>query len=87
MSYLKAMEMRHKTVANLILVMNHVMIYFGPKECLSKQKLYILYNMGTPQKLTTKQYVGLVRELNSRIAHMTPLFNNNQQLDESEIGD
>ena len=31
MSYLKAMEMRHKTVANLILVMNHVMIYFGPK--------------------------------------------------------
>ena len=28
---LKVMELRHKTVANLILVMDHVVTYFGPK--------------------------------------------------------
>ena len=35
---LKLTELRHKTVANLILVTDHVVTYFGPKECLSKQK-------------------------------------------------
>ena len=35
---LKLTELRHKTVANLIVVMNHIVTYFGPKECLSKQK-------------------------------------------------
>ena len=39
------------------------------------------------QNLTTIQYVGLVRNLNSRMAQMPPLFNNNQQLDESELVD
>ena len=39
------------------------------------------------RKLTTRQYVGLVHDLNSRMAQMPPLFNNNQQLDESEIVD
>ena len=43
--------------------------------------------MEKPQNLTTRQYVGLVRDINSRMAHMTPLFNDNQQLDESEIVD
>ena len=38
---LKLTELRHKTVTNLILVMDHVVTYFGPKECLSKQKRYI----------------------------------------------
>ena len=28
---LKSTELRHKTVANLILVMDHVITYFGPK--------------------------------------------------------
>ena len=36
----KSTELRHETVANLNLVMNHVVAYFGPKECLSKQKFY-----------------------------------------------
>ena len=35
---LKSNELRHETVANLIMVMNHVFAYFGSKECLSKQK-------------------------------------------------
>ena len=35
---LKSTELRHETAANLILVMNHVVTYFGPKDCLSKQK-------------------------------------------------
>ena len=43
--------------------------------------------MDKPQKLTTQKYVGLVRDLNSIMAQMPPLFNNNQQLDESEIVD
>ena len=38
---LKSTELRHETVANLNLVMNHVVAYFGPKECLSKQKRYL----------------------------------------------
>ena len=29
--YLKSTELRHETVANLTLVMNHVFAYFGPK--------------------------------------------------------
>ena len=67
-------ELCHKTVANLILVMSHVVIYFGPKECLSKQKYYILYKMEKPRKITTRQYVGLVSDLNSRMEQMPPLF-------------
>ena len=35
---LKSTELRHETVANLIIVKNHDVIYFGPKECLSKHK-------------------------------------------------
>ena len=29
--HLKLTELRHETVSNLILVMNHVVTYFGPK--------------------------------------------------------
>ena len=43
--------------------------------------------MEKPQNLASRQYVGLVRGLNSRIAHMPPLFNENQQLEKSEIVD
>ena len=42
---LKLTELRHETVANLNLVMNHVVAYFGPKECLSKQKRCFRYKM------------------------------------------
>ena len=54
------------TVPNLKIVMNHVVTYFGPKECLSKQKRYLRYKMTKPCKLTTRKYVGLVRDLTSR---------------------
>ena len=67
--------------------MNHVVAYFGPKECLSKQKRYLRYNMEKPHKLTTRQYVGLVHDLKSRMAQMPPLFQESQQLDESELVD
>ena len=82
---LKATELVQETVANLKLVMNHVVTYFGPKECLSKQKLYLRYKMIKPRKLTTRQYVGLVRDLNSRMAQLPPLFEDSQMLDESEL--
>ena len=84
---LKLTELSHKTVANLILVMDHVVTYFGPKERLSKQKRYIHYKKDTHHKLTTRQYEGLVRGLNSRMAHIPSLFDKNQQLDESELVD
>ena len=67
--------------------MNHVVAYFGSKECLSKHKCYIRYKMEKPCKLTTKKYVGLVRDIYSRMAQMPPLFDENQQLDESELVD
>ena len=43
--------------------------------------------MDKPQKLTTRQYVGMVRDLNLIMAQMPNLFNYNQQLYESEIVD
>ena len=46
-----------------------------------------VYKMEKPRKLTTRQYVGLVCDLNSRMAQMPPLFDKNQQLDESELVD
>ena len=61
--------------------MVHVVIYFGPNEYLYKQKRWIRYKTEKPQKLTIRQYVGLVYYLDSRMAHMSSLFNNNQQLD------
>ena len=67
--------------------MNHVVTYFGPKECLSKQKRYLRYKMSKPCRLTTRQYVGLVRDLNSRMAQLPPLFEGSQMLDESELVD
>ena len=67
--------------------MNHVVTYFGPKECLSKQKHYLRYKMIKPHRLTTRQYVGLVRDLNSRMAQLPPLFEDSQMLDESELVD
>ena len=65
---LKATELRHETVANLVLVMDHVVTYFGPTEFLSKQNFYIRYKMYKPLNITTRQYVGLVRDLNYRMA-------------------
>ena len=67
--------------------MNHVVTYCGPKECLSKQKRYLRYKMTKPRKLTTRQYVGLVRDLNSRMAQIPPLFEDSKMLDESELVD
>ena len=43
--------------------------------------------MEKPRKLTTRQYVVFVRDLNSSMAQMPPLFDKNQQLDESELVD
>ena len=43
--------------------------------------------MEKPRNLTTRKYVGLVRDLNSRMAQMPPLFDENQQLDESGLVD
>ena len=74
-------------VANLKIVMKHVVTYFGPKECLSKQKRYLRYKMIKPHKLNTRQYVGLVRDLNSRMAQLPPLFEDSQVLEESELVD
>ena len=67
--------------------MNHVVSYFGPNECLSKQKRYLRYKMTKPRKLTTRQYVGLVRDLNSRMAQLPPFFEDSQVLEESELVD
>ena len=67
--------------------MDHVVTYFGPKECLSKQKRYIRYKMEKPCKITTSKYVGLFYNLNLKMAQMPPLFDENQQLDESELVD
>ena len=38
-------------------------------------------------KLTTRQYVGLVHNLNSRMAQLPPLFEDSQMLDKSELVD
>ena len=84
---LKLTELRHETVSNLIFVMDHSVTYFIPKEYLSKQKHYIRYKMEKPRKLAIRQCVVLVRGLNSRMAQMPHLFNDNQQLDESELVD
>ena len=54
--------------------MNHVVAYFDPIECLYKQKHYLRYNIEKPHKLNTRQYVGLGRDLNSRMSQMPPLF-------------
>ena len=43
--------------------------------------------MTKPRKLTTRKYVGLVRNLNSRMAHFPPLFDESQVLEESELVD
>ena len=40
-----------------------------------------------PRRLTTRQYVGLVRDLNSRMAQLPPLFEDSQMLDESKLVD
>ena len=40
-----------------------------------------------PRKLTTRQYVGLVRDLNSRMAQLPPLFGDSPVLDENELVD
>ena len=84
---LKATELGQETAANLKTVLNHVVSYFGPNECLSKQKRYLRYKMTKPRKLTTRQYVGLVRDLNSRMAHLPPFFNESQVLKDSELVD
>ena len=76
-----------ETAANLKIVLNHVVSYFGPNDCLSKQKRYLRYKMTKPRKLNTRQYVGLVRDLNSRMAQLPPLSENSQVLEESELVD
>ena len=41
--------------------------------------------MEKPRKLTTRQYLGLVCDLNSRMAQLPPLFQQSQKIDESEL--
>ena len=84
---MKSTELRQETIPNLKIVINHIVTYFGPNECLSKQKRYMRYKMIKPCNLTTRQYVGLVRDLNSRMAQLPPLFEDSQVLDESELVD
>ena len=84
---LKSAELVQETVNNLKIVMNHVVTYFGPKECLSKQKRYLRHKIIKPHRLITRQYMGLVRDLNSRMAQLTPLFEDSQMLDKSELVD
>ena len=67
--------------------MDHAVAYFGPEQCLSKQKRYIRYKMEKQHKLNTRQYIGLVCDVNSRMAQMPSLFDENQKLDESELVD
>ena len=67
--------------------MNHVVTYFGPKDFLSKQKRYLRYKMIKPRRLTTRQYMVLVRDLNSSMAQLPPLFKDSQMLDEYELVD
>ena len=43
--------------------------------------------MDKPRKLAKSQYVGLVRDLTSRMTHMPPMFDENQQLDKSKLVD
>ena len=76
-----------ETAANLKIVLKHVVSYFGPNECLSKQKRYLRYKMVKHRKLITRQYVGLVRDLNSRMAQLPPLFEDSQVLEEYELVD
>ena len=84
---LKAAELGQETVDNLKTVFNHVVTYFGPNDCLSKQKRYMRYRLTKPRNLTTRQYVGLVCDLNSRMAQIPPLFDTTQVLEESELVD
>ena len=84
---LKATELVQETVLNLKILMNHIVNYFCPNECLSKQKRYLLYKMIKPRRLTTRQYVGFFRDLNSRMAQFPPLFEDSQMLAESELVD
>ena len=67
--------------------MHHVVTYFGPKECLSKHKRYLSYKTIKTCRLTTRQYVGFVRNLNLRMAQLPPLFEDSQMLDKSELVD
>ena len=82
---LKSTELVQETVNNLKIVMHHIVAYFGPKECLSKQKRYLRYKMIKPRRLTTRKYVGLVRDLNSRMAQLPPLFEEYQVLDGNKL--
>ena len=43
--------------------------------------------MVKPRNLTTRQYVGLVRDHNSKMAQLPPLFEDSQVLDEPELVD
>ena len=45
---LKATELGQETAANLKTVLNHVVSYFRPNECLFKQKRYLSYKMTNP---------------------------------------
>ena len=67
--------------------MDHFVTYFCPKQCLSKHKRYICYKMDKPHNLTTREYLGLVCNLNSRMAQMPPLIDKNEQIDESKLVD
>ena len=51
---LKATELGQETAANLKTVLNHVVSYFGPNECLSKHKHYLRYKMVKPRRLTKR---------------------------------
>ena len=70
----KAASHTGKMVNHLTIPMNEVVTLFTPRECLSKQKRYIWYAMCKPYNITTRQYIGAVRNLNKQCIEMPPNF-------------
>ena len=68
---LKSTELRHKTIASLTIVINHVVAYFGTKVCLSKQKCYICYKMEKPRKKPQGYaYLSRFQSINRRSGYL-----------------
>ncbi len=75
----------NETTGNLTLALNHLVTFNCPNQVLSKQTEYIKTQLYKPHDLTTRQYVGFYRNLNSMNEQLPPLFNDTQEIEEREM--
>jgi hypothetical protein len=76
-----------ETAANLFIVEQRLITFFGPREVLRQQTRHIRFHMRKPKELSTRQCVGAVATLNCTLSKLPPAFDDLQKVSDTDMMD